>query len=213
MSDDFNFEPVKGLPEVLPAGEQMLWQGSPRWQDLAVHALHARKALWYFLGLAVLQAAVRLGSGSSLAEAARPFLWLIPLGLVAAGLLAGIAYASARTTVYTITSKRLALRIGIALPITINLPFKVIDGASVRVYGDGAGDIPLKLNGGERVPYMILWPHARPFHFRHPQPCLRAIPNADKVASILAAALASNPPAGQTAHRNEPGLAPGAVTA
>ena len=28
--DDFDFEPVRGLPQVLPKGERMLWQGAPR---------------------------------------------------------------------------------------------------------------------------------------------------------------------------------------
>ena len=31
--DDFDFEPVRGLPQVLPEGERLLWQGAPRWQD------------------------------------------------------------------------------------------------------------------------------------------------------------------------------------
>ena len=58
--DDFDFEPVRGLPQILPKGERMLWQGAPRWQDLAVHAFHARKVVWYFVALAAAQAAVRL---------------------------------------------------------------------------------------------------------------------------------------------------------
>ena len=193
MSGDFDFEPVKGLPQVLPAGERLLWQGSPRWQDLALHAFHARKVALYFLGLAALQGAVRLLNGSGLEQAARPFLWLIPLGLVAAGILTGLAYASARTTVHTMTSKRIVMRIGIALPITLNLPFRLVDAASVRLFANGAGDVPLKLHTGERLAYMILWPHARPLFFSEPQPTLRAIPDADRVANLLAFALAGLP--------------------
>jgi hypothetical protein len=187
--DDFDFEPVRGLPQVLPKDERMLWQGAPRWQDLAVHAFHARKVIWYFIALAVVQALFRIADGETYAAATRPFLWLIPMGLAAASILAGLAYASARTTVYTLTSKRLVMRIGIALPVTINLPFKLVDGASVRIFSGGAGDIPLKMAAGERVAYLLLWPHARQFHFRHPQPCLRCIPDADRVASLLSAAL------------------------
>jgi len=41
--DDFAFDPVKGLPEHLPQGEVMLWQGSPHWQSLALRAFHIRK--------------------------------------------------------------------------------------------------------------------------------------------------------------------------
>lgn len=187
--DDFAFEPVPGLPEVLPKGERMLWQGAPRWQDLAVHAFHARKVIWYFIGLACIAAAMRFSEGAAAAEATRPFLWLIPMGLVAAALLSGLAYLSARTTVYTVTSKRVVMRVGMALPVTINLPFSQIDGASLRLFTNGSGDIPLKVTAKERVAYLMLWPHARPFHFAHPQPCLRAIGRADAVASLLAAAL------------------------
>jgi hypothetical protein len=27
--DDFKFEPIRGLPEQLPEGEHILWQGAP----------------------------------------------------------------------------------------------------------------------------------------------------------------------------------------
>lgn len=193
--DDFAFEPVRGLPALLPPGERMLWQGSPRWQDLAVHAFHARKAIWYFAALAAFATALRLGEGASFEVAVRPFGWLIPMGLAAAGLLTGLAYLSARTSVYTITSKRLVMRIGMAMQVTINLPFGQIDSASLRLFGNGSGDIPLKITKKERLAYLLLWPHARPFHFTHPEPCLRAIPEADRVAGLLAAALSGQAPA------------------
>ena len=193
--DDFDFEPVRGLPQMLPQGERMLWQGAPRWQDLAVHAFHVRKVIWYFAGLTLLAGALRYVEGESLAYAARPFQWLMPMGLVAAALLAGLAYMSARTTVYTITTKRVVMRIGMALPVTLNLPFAQIDGAALRVFANGSGDIPLKVTKTERVAYLLLWPHARPFAFAHPQPTLRSVPRADDVASLLAEALAGTAPA------------------
>ncbi len=193
--DDFDIEPVRGLPQLLPEGERMLWQGAPRWQDLAVHAFHVRKVLWYFIAIALIQAAWRYADGSTLAGATKPFLWLIPMGLVASGVLAALAYASASTTVYTMTTKRLVMRIGMAYSVTLNVPFKQVDGASIRLFANGSGDIPLKLAAGERVAYILLWPHARPFHFRNPQPALRCIPEADKVATLLAAALNGAPAA------------------
>jgi len=87
------------------------------------------------------------------------------------------------------------MRIGMAISVSINLPFSQIDGAAVRLFGNGSGDIPLKVTAKERVAYLMLWPHARPFHFAHPQPCLRCVPRADQVASLLAAALAGTAPA------------------
>jgi hypothetical protein len=188
--DDFDFEPIRGLPQILPKGERMLWQGAPRWQDLAIHAFHARKVLWYFVALAVAQGMFRYAEGQSLAQSMSPAQWLVPMGLIAAALLTGLAILSARTTVYTITNKRLVMRVGMALPVTINLPFNQIDGASLRLFANGSGDIPLKVTPKERVAYLLLWPHARPFHFAHPQPSLRCIANADAVAGLMAAALA-----------------------
>ena len=187
--DDFDFEPVRGLPQVLPKGERMLWQGSPRWQDLAVHAFHARKVIWYFAGLTLLAGVLRIAEGDSMAVAILPFQWLMPMGLVAAALLCGLAYLSARTTVYTITTKRVVMRVGMALPVTINLPFAKIDGAALRMFSNGTGDIPLKVSRNDRIAYLLLWPHARPLHFAHPQPALRCVPRADDVASLLSAAL------------------------
>ena len=190
MSDDFDFEPVRGLPQMLPPGERMLWQGAPRWQDLAVHAFHVRKVIWYFAGLTILAGVLRLAEGENLATAIRPFQWLMPMGMVASAMLCGLAFLSARTSVYTITTKRVVMRIGMALPVSINLPFNQIDGASLRVFSNGSGDIPLRVAKKERVAYLMLWPHARPFKYAHPQPCLRCVPRADDVASLLASALA-----------------------
>jgi len=64
--DDFDFDPVRGLPEVLPAGERMLWQGSPRWQDMALHAFHVRKVAVYFAVITLSVVVLRLAEGSSL---------------------------------------------------------------------------------------------------------------------------------------------------
>ena len=35
MSGDYEFEPVPGLPEELPPGEMLLWQGAPDWKTIA----------------------------------------------------------------------------------------------------------------------------------------------------------------------------------
>jgi hypothetical protein len=187
--DDFDFDPVRGLPEVLPAGERMLWQGSPRWQDMALHAFHVRKVAVYFAVITLSVVVLRLADDSSLLEALKPVLWYLPLTLVAVGLLSGLAWASAKTTIYTITTKRIVLRIGIALPMSLNVPFSLIENAGLRTYASGAGDIPVELKGDDRVAWLILWPHARPFHLKNPQPMLRAVPQAATIARLLADAL------------------------
>jgi len=40
---EHEWEAAPGLPSTLPAGERIVWQGSPDWKQLAVHAFHVRK--------------------------------------------------------------------------------------------------------------------------------------------------------------------------
>ena len=47
-SAEHEFEAELGLPEPLPKGERMLWQGSPEWRILARDALHTRQLSIYF---------------------------------------------------------------------------------------------------------------------------------------------------------------------
>jgi Bacterial PH domain len=187
---EYDSEPVPGLPELLPAAERMLWQGAPSWRDLAVTAFHVRKVLFYFGALAGFAALFRFADGHSLASAFEPMVWLMPLGFIAAALLTLLAWFSARGTVYTITDKRVVMRFGMAIPMAVNLPFKMIDAATLKLNANGSGDIPLALHPGNKLAYPVLWPHARPFRFSRPEPSLRAIPDADRVAGLLASALA-----------------------
>jgi hypothetical protein len=210
---DFDFEPVRGLPDQLPKGERILWQGAPSWRDLAVNAFHARKVIVYFAILGVVQAAAQLASGSALDDALRPFLWLMPMGLAAAAILAALAYLSARTTVYTITDKRLVFRIGMALPITLNLPFRLVDQASLRLFANGTGDIPVVLHEGNKFAYLVLWPHAKRWEFARPQPMMRSVPDAEAVARLLAQALAASPSVRPAAAKTAVSLPPKAVAA
>jgi len=179
--------------KICPKASDSFWQGSPRWQDLAWHAFHVRKVIVYFALLTLLQGVMAIGLGETLADAVRPAFWLLPMGALASLILLAIAYWSARTTIYTITSRRVAMRIGMALPLTLNLPFSQIDGAGLRLYATGAGDIPLSLHGKDRLAYLVLWPHARPFRFKKPEPMLRAVPEGEKIAKFLVDAIEGKP--------------------
>jgi hypothetical protein len=80
------------------------------------------------------------------------------------------------------------------LTLTLNLPFKALSAAAVRNYKDGTGDIVVDLAGNDRIGWAHLWPHARPWALRKPQPSLRCLPDAQAVASVLQTAwLAANP--------------------
>ena len=92
---------------------------------------------------------------------------------------------------YTITNRRVVMRIGVVLEITVNFPFRVIESAGLRVYPDGTGDIPLLLAGEDRIAYVHLWPHARPWRAARPEPMLRGVPDAAHAADVLSRALAA----------------------
>jgi hypothetical protein len=183
---------IAGIREDLPPGERVLWQGAPRWQTIAVRAYHCRKVAIYFALILALQLVVRSADGLSASEVMSALAPLTLAAVATLGLLAGLSWATARTTIYAITNRRIFLRIGIALPLFVNLPFSGIEAASLRLNRDGTGDLPIKLKGGTHFAYLHLWPHARPGHMKHPEPMLRAIPEAEAVAQILAQALAAS---------------------
>jgi hypothetical protein len=182
-------EPVRGLPEHLPEGEHILWQGSPDWRVLARTALHAPLVAGYF-GLLT---AWNLFSGVSTGEPLGTLLIGAALtvagGAVAVGLLALYAVLCARSTVYTVTNKRFVLRHGVALSKIFNIPFPVIASAGLKVDVAGAGDIPVQLTAANKVAYPHLWPHVRPWRFSHPEPMIRAVADAAAVARTLSDAV------------------------
>ncbi|MFT4783715.1 MAG: hypothetical protein ACI9IV_001457 [Paracoccaceae bacterium] len=190
--DDFAFEHAPGLPGPLPKGEQILWQGRPNAWRLAVESLMLKWVIAYFAVLIVWRvgsASVDHSAAISLASAVP----LIGLGLAATGILFLVSWAQARATVYTITTERVLLRIGAALQVTFNLPFKQLENAALDMRKDGTGTIALepKREGGQMLSYLVLWPHLRPWHVRDPQPAFRCIPDAHNVAELLADAAES----------------------
>jgi len=192
-------EPTPGLPGPLPEGERLLWQGAPAWRSLARRALHTRKLGFYFGLLVAWRAASALHAGEPLSAALTSAAWLALPALAALGLLGLLAWLMARSTVYTLTSRRLVMQIGVALPMTLNIPYRVVERAALKVHADGTGDIPLSLVEGERMSYVILWPHARPWHMARAEPMLRAVPDAAHVGEILAEALTASTGAARTA--------------
>ena len=178
----------KLLPADIPPGERILWHGRPEWLSLARRAFRADFVAAWFAAATVWNvgaAAIDSGWGEAAISGAKT----AGSGAAALALLGLLAWLSARTSLYVITSRRVVMKVGIALPIFFNLPFATIQSASLRAYSDGSGDIPLALGQGERIAYLHLWPHARPFRFSRPEPALRGLGNASEVAGILARAL------------------------
>jgi hypothetical protein len=182
---------IAGIREDLPPGERVLWQGAPRWQAIAVRAYHSRKVAVYFAAILALQLFVRSADGLSAGELVSALTPLTLAALTTIGLLALLSWATARTTIYAITNRRIFVRIGIALPLFVNIPFAEIEAASLRLNRDGTGDIPVKLKSGTHLAYLHLWPHARPGFIKNPEPMLRGVTEATAVAQILSQALAA----------------------
>ncbi|WP_372621399.1 photosynthetic complex putative assembly protein PuhB [Falsiroseomonas sp.] len=184
-------EPVPGLPGPLPAGETILWQGAPRWGGLARRALHLRGLGVYFFLLAVWRGGALSADGVGVQDALLGALFIIALGAIPLGMLAGFAWLSARTTLYTVTNRRVVVRTGVALPLTVNIPFAVIGSAAVARHGDGTGDIALQVMAPHRISWLALWPHTRSWRITRPEPTLRAVPEPEAVAQLLGRALAA----------------------
>ena len=189
---EHEFEAAPGLPEALPVNERILWQGAPTASLLAVQALHLRKLVMYFALMLAVQALYLSGEPGAA-------VWpSVLLSAVLAGvcllLLAGVAWYAARNTLYTVTNRRVVMRIGMVLTITLNIPLQQVESASVRLLPSGSGDLALGLKGSSRLGWLHLWPHAKAWTFRHPQPALRCVPQVQQVADLLMQAwTAENP--------------------
>jgi hypothetical protein len=186
---EYEIEPIKGLPGNLPPGESIIWQGEPDWQTLARGVFHTRLVAGWFvivaMGAFVAGGTGPLGAAITLVVAA--------LGL---GLLALLARAQAKSTVYTLTNKRLVMRFGVALPKCVNLPLQLIASADLKPVGADKADIALKTHGRFPLGWLQMWPHVRPWKVAQPQPMLRAVPMS--FVPVLAKALADADP---TQHR------------
>jgi hypothetical protein len=208
--DDFAVEPIKGLPERPPTGEEILWQGRPNAWRLAVEALNIYWVAAYFV--------VFFGWRALVAGATVPF-WtavqigspFLVMGAVACFLLWLVAFVQARATVYTVTNRRVALRIGAALTVTLNLPYRWIGSAELDLRQGGTGTIALSLIGETRLSYLNTWPHVRPWHMKRTQPALRCIPDAERVAKLIADAAAARLNEPEVRRKPQPGAKPAAA--
>jgi hypothetical protein len=185
---EHEFEPQYGLPERLPAGERILWQGAPDFRTVALRIFHVRKAALYFAVLLLLRAGFAISDGGTLLDGLLALAWPLPLALTALASLSALAWMTARTTVYTLTDKRVVLRIGIVLTLTFNIPLRTLRSAALRRGEGRTGDIVMQLAGPDHIAFLHLWPHVRPWRLARPEPMLRAVADAPQVAALLSQA-------------------------
>jgi hypothetical protein len=179
---------IPGVEEALPAGERVLWHGKPARHAVARHVFHVRALAAYF-GALVLVRLLSANGGTSPAAQAIGVALFVAVAVGAVGLFTLVSEWIARSTVYAITDGRVVLKIGMAMPMTLNIPLRCIESAGVREWRDGTGEIALTLRGPDRFAYMMLWPHARPWQFARPQPTLRGLVLPREVGATLAAAV------------------------
>ena len=158
LGHEYEFEPQFGLPERLPSDEFIVWQGSPDIGALAASAFHIKKLVVYFILLIVACAWPALEAQADAMAVLQAIKWIAPLSLLGLASVWLVAYMTSRATVYTLTNKRVVMRLGIVLTVTFNLPLKQIASSDVRMLESGFGDITLALQGSDR----IAWVHCGP---------------------------------------------------
>lgn len=176
---------IRGVPQPLPSGESLVWQGGPDRAALARHALHVRALTVYFGAIMLLGLIGAVRDDVALPQ----ILTALLLQSLLSGMVIGAVHLYARliaaNTVYAITDRRVVMKVGIVLPTTINIPFRLIDSAAIHTFRDGTGQIALKLLPPDRIGYFHLWPHARGWRLRFPEPSFRGLVNAQQVGEVL----------------------------
>lgn len=190
---EIRVKPLRPLPEPLPEDERVLWQHSPAWLPYGRRVFQLYKIGLYFaviVGWVAVNAYLDAGQWSALL---RSLSWSVPPVLGVMILLGLFAWFYARATVYTITTRRVIVQSGLAVPSSVNLPLKKISSADMKTYGDATGDIELTTSG-PRLLYSMLWPNVRLLRLNRPTPMLRAIDQPARVAEILGKALVADQP-------------------
>ncbi len=184
-------EPLLGLPERLPQGERLLWQGTPQTRLMARYVFHFHKICLWFSVIALWRLlANKQATGSWSVDLLHTPVLALTLALVIVSLL---AWLYSRSTIYTLTNRRIVMRFGLAVPITMNLPFSQIISADAAQRGSAdSGNIAFSVSADARVSHWILWPNARPWHWFSAQPMLCCIADLEKVSALLSEALAES---------------------
>ena len=173
----------------LAPGEAIVWRGGPPVGAGAPPQLPPPAAGGDIALLFALDAFQAWNKGLPLAKAVHDSVPLAAITVAALAILGALAALTARSTRYTVTDRRVVLNYGIAMPATLSLPYAQISSVAVAVRRDHGGDLALVLKGGNRMPYLKLWPLARPWHLSAPQPTLRLVPRAAVVGGLVVRAL------------------------
>lgn len=189
IAREHEYEPTPGLPGKLPASEAILWQGKPSAGVVSRHLLKVRWIGGYFCVLALWAIVAGLYDGQPFGGILFSVAVLVALAAVLVGMLEMFAWGVEKTTLYTITTERVVIRFGVALSMTLNLPYKRINTVSIGRLSGASGNIAIALLPDDRLSWLIQWPHVRTWRFSHPEPSLICLPDAERVSDVLALAI------------------------
>jgi len=192
LSETIRVKELKPFPEPLPEGEHVLWQHSPTWRPYARRVFQLDRIALYFLFIVAWVGLSAFFNGGMVALL-KAMSWSIPPALGVLLILASIAWLYARTSVYTITNKRIVIQSGLAFETFTNLPFSKVSSADLKTFKDGTGDIELTITG-HRLLYSMLWPNVRLLRLKRPVPMMRALQQPHQVAETLGRALSNDQP-------------------
>ena len=184
---EYEDEPVEGLPDFLPEGETMVWQGRPTVAAMARRVFFIPHLALYFGLLIAGHTVYRLMEGVSAAQVMGTFVWQAGLAATVLVLLAWLARSYAASVMYTLTSERLVIRSGVALPMMVNIPIEQITAADMRVYRDATGDIVLTPVADRKLHWVLLWPNVSAWYSRPIRPLLRGLAEPHRAADAFAA--------------------------
>ena len=208
-------EPVIGLPEALPAGEKILWQGQPSTFAIAVNAFRLRWVLAYFAIMTMFRVSKLSADEASTAQLNEAVIGSLIFCAGALLIIYALAFAISRAAMFTITSERVILRHGFAIRKYVNAPFETMHSAQLKLKSARVGDISLQFDSVTQPPFLHLWPFVKPFTFSKPEPMLRGVRDPQNVAKILANAAFDRAPEGvklgavkapSPAHVSEPNM-------
>ena len=182
------------LAESLPEDESLIWQGRPEPKAIALRAMYLWYVVAYLLVLVLLRTGFLVMSDAPMSEWSALLAWQLLASLFIVGIILGLAVLYGRSTVYTLTNRRLILRTGAAVPIHVNFPLEQIASADLKVFSDGTGDIALKLENSDKLYWLLLWPNVRSWWVRPLQPLLRGLRDFELAASALASAASAQSP-------------------
>ena len=184
---EYEDEPVEGLPDYLPEGETMVWQGRPTVAAMARRVFFIPHLALYFGLLIAGHTVYRLMEGVSGVQVMGTFVWQAGLATTVLVLLAWLARSYAASVMYTLTSERLVIRSGVALPMMVNIPIEQITAADMRVYRDGTGDIVLTPVADRKLHWILLWPNVSAWYTRPIRPLIRGLADPHRAADAFAA--------------------------